>query len=97
MLSAATGMGQQVRYNNTPVTFIKQRATHFDEKALRENMTADGLPQPVANKLIEQHRQMWDKGMHVEWSRAQTARNGTGNPSTCAVFVASVQHHTLCQ
>ena len=85
MLSAATGMAQQVNYKDKPVTFIKQRATHFDEKTLRENMTADGLPQPVVNKLVEQHRQMWDKGMHVEWSRAQTARNGPGNPSTCAV------------
>ncbi len=79
------GMAQQVRYKEKPVTFIKQRATHFDEKTLRETMTADGLPAPVVNKLVEQHRQMWADGMHVEWNRAQNARNGPGNPNTCAV------------
>ena len=84
-LNAATSLAQEVTSHGKPVTFVKQRATHFDEKTLRENMLADGLPLPVADKLIEQHRQMWLKGMHVEWSRAQTARNGNGDPHTCAV------------
>ncbi len=79
------GKAQQVFEKGNPVTFVKQRATHFDEKVLRERMLADGLPIAVTNKLVEQHRQMWAKGMLVEWSSAQTARNGPGNPGTCAV------------
>jgi gliding motility-associated-like protein len=85
MLYCALAAAQQVFYKENKVAFVKERATHFDEKTLRERMSADGLPPAVIDKLVEQHRTMWANGMHVEWNRAQTARNGTGNPNTCAI------------
>jgi len=84
-LYASPAAAQQVSYKGNPVQFVKERPDHFDEKYLRERMTADGLSGPVVDKLVEQHRKMWAKGMHIEWSRPQsTARNGTGN-NICAV------------
>ena len=85
IMGIAPLQAQQVRYKDQPVHFTKERADHFDEKALRERMFADGLSSAVVDKLVEQHRRLWAQGMHIEWSRAQSARNGTGNPNTCAI------------
>ncbi len=84
-LCTSMAAAQQVLYKEKPLQLTKHREEHFDEKSLRERMAADGLPSPVINKLVEQHRQMWAKGMHIEWTRAQqTSRNGNGN-HTCAI------------
>jgi gliding motility-associated-like protein len=85
-LCISSAMGQEVRYKNERVKFTKEYAGHFDEKVLRERMTADGLPVAVVNKMVEQHRQLWAHGMHVEWNHPQAAAiDGSGTPVTCAV------------
>ncbi|MEO8087296.1 MAG: PKD domain-containing protein, partial [Bacteroidota bacterium] len=85
LLYITKSTAQQVYYKEKPVSFVQQRSTGFDEKVLRERMAADGLPVAVADKLVEQHRLLWEKGLHVQWSSAQNIRNGNGDPVTCAV------------
>jgi gliding motility-associated-like protein len=76
---------QHVRYNNTPVAFIKEKQHSFDAEKLRNQMMNDGLPSAVADKLVELHRKLWSKGLLMQWQHPSSARDGTGVPTTCAL------------
>ena len=68
-------VAQETEYKEKQLQLIKQNATKMDEATLRAKMRADGLFDPVIDKLIAQ-RKLWEKqGRNVNWSNAVNSRN----------------------
>src|ERR1051326_5892997 len=70
----------QVKYEEKSVKVTPQDINNLDEKAVREKMRADGLFDPVIDKLLAQRKLWTQKGKNYNWL---SAKYGNNIPNGC--------------
>ncbi|MCE2847521.1 MAG: hypothetical protein LW707_10950 [Sphingobacteriales bacterium] len=56
----------------------------FDEANLRAKMRADGLAEPVIDKLVAQHRSWYAEGRKVAWTHGAAKSNPPTTQAACS-------------
>lgn len=77
LICASVMNAQEVKYQKRDLQVTKHNTTSFDEATLRQKMKADGLLDPVIDKLIAERKVWMKQGKNLNWT---SVKNAGSNP-----------------
>src|SRR3990172_8580010 len=68
-------IAQDIKYKSKDLQVTKQKTNGFDEATLRQKMKADGLSDPIIDKLIADRKVWMKQGKNISWTNVKNSGN----------------------